>query len=182
MAGGYSTPNVDPLDQLRSELADAKRRLDELERPTGSQLAQTVANLQSLLSNQVTPLVGSASASSFTVTPSQTTFLTVNMTVPAGYTRALVTANSTGSMVPITAANDRLYSTITIAGNAGVEVFGFADNQIGGGVAAAHAVSVSGLTPGNNMATTLAMHSLLANSGTGTATRAVLTVSALFLK
>lgn len=49
MAGGYTTPTDGELSALIGKLRDVERRLSELERPTGTQLAQAVAQLTALV-------------------------------------------------------------------------------------------------------------------------------------
>lgn len=51
MAGGYVNLPDDPLEDLRRRLQDAQRRLDELERPSGSQIYDTLATLTDLVNN-----------------------------------------------------------------------------------------------------------------------------------
>jgi len=188
MAGGYSDFPQDPLEQLKQELTAVKARVAELERPTGSQLAETVKNIQaaldaatSALANQIGPVVATGSASSFTITTSPTVFVGVGITVPTGYTKALITANSTASEVPMTTI-DRLYSQLIINGNAGAEVYGYTDQSIGGGVSDTHAVNLTGLTAGATISTQLQLRNLIGASGAGTGTRGKVTVTALFQK
>lgn len=53
MAGGYVVPPVGDFAVLRDRLRDVDRRLDELERPTGTQTAQAVAQIRSLVEDLV---------------------------------------------------------------------------------------------------------------------------------
>lgn len=46
MSGGYTTPTEGDLGPLVRELQDARRRISELERPTGTQSAEAVRNLE----------------------------------------------------------------------------------------------------------------------------------------
>lgn len=73
----------DPIEDLVQRIDDVKRRLDALEMPTGTQIAETVANL-------VTPVVGNSSTSGFTLTTSEQTLITFNLAVPDGFSRAAV--------------------------------------------------------------------------------------------
>lgn len=160
------------------------KQIKALEQATQQALA-AAASAQALIglaANQVSTAVIEGSASSFTVTTTPTNFVTVSIPTPTGYTQALITTNGSASEVPAGAANDRLYATLTVAGNTGVTVFGFADSQIGGGVAVTHAVKVTGLTTGVNITSALTLQTLLGPSGTGTATKAVVTMTVIFLK
>lgn len=49
MAGGYDPPPVGDFAVLRAGLADVRRRLDELERPTGTQTAEALRTLTELV-------------------------------------------------------------------------------------------------------------------------------------
>ncbi len=49
MAGGYDVSPVEPLDVLRLLFEELRDKVRELERPTGTQLSQTVAKLQDLI-------------------------------------------------------------------------------------------------------------------------------------
>jgi|GEM_PF-6779101 len=51
MAGGYVNLPDDPLEDLKRRLQDAQRRLDELERPSGSQIYDTLETLTNLVNN-----------------------------------------------------------------------------------------------------------------------------------
>lgn len=51
MAGGYVNLPNDPFEELRLQLEDARRRLAELERPTGSQIYDSLATLTDLVNN-----------------------------------------------------------------------------------------------------------------------------------
>ncbi|MEO6116018.1 MAG: hypothetical protein ABIP33_06500 [Pseudolysinimonas sp.] len=54
MAGGYVIPTAG-WDALVAELNDARKRLSELERPTGSQTAQALKQLQDLVAGLINP-------------------------------------------------------------------------------------------------------------------------------
>ncbi len=177
MGNGYPVVPTDALDALRADLQKMSDRIKELERPTGTQDASLLATYRA---NQISPAVGSGANAGFLVTTTIATFITVDIVVPTGYTRALVIANSSASIGP-GAAFDRLYSSIVIAGNTGGEIFGFVDDSIGGGSSASHAVTLTGLTAGSNVTSLLKLRTLIGNSGTGAGTKAVLTASALFL-
>jgi hypothetical protein len=54
MAGGYENLPSDALEQLKRLIQEALRRLDELERPSGSQIYDTLATLTALVNGLVT--------------------------------------------------------------------------------------------------------------------------------
>lgn len=56
MAGGYVNLSDDPIEELGRKLGDVIRRLDELERPTGSQVYDTLATLTDLVNNLATEI------------------------------------------------------------------------------------------------------------------------------
>lgn len=62
MAGGYVNLPNDPFEELRRQLDDARRRLAELERPTGSQIYDTLATLTDLVNNLATEIANVASS------------------------------------------------------------------------------------------------------------------------
>lgn len=58
MAGGYTPPIIGEFGELINELRMAKRRLDELERPTGTQVADALATLTDLVNGLLTQVNG----------------------------------------------------------------------------------------------------------------------------
>lgn len=83
MSGGIRPQPEDRLAALVAEMDKMKADIRELQRPTGTQIAETVAN-------QVTPVVGNSSTSGFTLTTSEQTLITFNLAVPDGFSRAAV--------------------------------------------------------------------------------------------
>lgn len=101
MAGGYESPATGQFGELTARLKDVQRRLDVLERPTGTQSAELVAN-------QVRVGLGFGAQSGFAVSTSLTTRGEDEVVVPAGFSRALVSCtailnvlNGSGSQVSI---------------------------------------------------------------------------------
>lgn len=62
MAGGYVNLPNDPFEELRLQLEDARRRLAELERPTGSQIYDSLATLTDLVNNLADEIANVASS------------------------------------------------------------------------------------------------------------------------
>lgn len=62
MAGGYVNLPNDPFEELRLQLEDARRRLAELERPTGSQIYDSLATLTDLVNNLATEIANVSSS------------------------------------------------------------------------------------------------------------------------
>lgn len=117
MSGGYDRFSNDQVEQLLSRVERMQRRLDELERPTGTQVAETVAN-------QIVTDVASASVSSVSVGTSFTTILSVTIPVPAGFSRASVVAVgawTASNTVTGWSGGDRAYLRMVIGGTAGPE-------------------------------------------------------------
>lgn len=150
MAGGYATPNSDTIDVLLERFTTLEGRVRELERPTGTQVAESVKELEAQLANQVLPQVGASSNYSFTVTGSFATITSFNLVVPAGYTRAAITA--AGAISVGSTANDRFDLRTVVAGIAGPFTIGF--NYAAAGevsFSAFGSYTLSGLTPGSNI-------------------------------
>jgi hypothetical protein len=66
MGGGYSAPPGDGLDPLVNHLSQVRRRLNEVERPTGTSLASLVAQVQAALANIDAKVQTSIAANSYT--------------------------------------------------------------------------------------------------------------------
>lgn len=105
-------------DSLMRRVADLERTVRELGPSVASSFNSTVGELADLLANQVVPFANSSSNSDFTVTTSDTIFATVAVSVPAGYSRALVYAG--GSLSASQNLNGgRLHCRVRIAGSDG---------------------------------------------------------------
>lgn len=148
MAGGYDVTPVDPLDVLRDQLVSLKERVAELERPTGTQLYAS-------LRNPVTPSAATGYGSNFIITTTAAAFASASVTVPDGYTRALVyaggAANGSGD-----GNGCRLSSFVQINGNNGPSTFNPIPSGVGWGVTAAFfTMSFSGLTAGYSITSNL---------------------------
>lgn len=76
MSGGYTTPTEGDLGPLVKELQELRRRMLELERPTGTQTAESVKNLQeqtAYLASLITRSSSPASSFSTGATPGDET-------------------------------------------------------------------------------------------------------------
>lgn len=122
--------------------AERDRRLDELEKPSGSQLFESLAN-------QVSPSVATNSNSAFVVNTTPTNFASVSFSTPARYSRALVFAGAS-----TTAGNNsdgRLFTYVTINGNAGpTSNMAIPSSVLFGTCAAFHTRFMTGLPPGGS--------------------------------
>ncbi len=157
------------FEQRFSEL---EREIRELQRPTGTQIAETVAN-------QVTPVVGNSSTSGFTLTTSEQTLISFNLAVPDGFTRAAVTVfgSATGMIL---AAGDRMFLRCRIGGIVGPTSTSMAGSSMpwasGAASSAASLTDVSG-----NIVVSLSGWLQFAAGGNDGA-NATLTASATFLR
>lgn len=104
----------------------------------------------------VSPAVGSASLTSYTVTTSYQTFATFNFTTPVGATRALITASGAvtfSSNAGGGTALDNAFTRIVINGTAGQESsFLFNVGDTDPSVSATGALSLSGLVANQTIA------------------------------
>lgn len=85
-------------------------------------LADTLAQLSALALNQVSPAVGSSGASSFALGTSQSVVATMSFTVPAGYTRAIVSVSGAINSASASTTGDTLFAACGIAGVSGAEM------------------------------------------------------------
>lgn len=68
MSGGYRPPDGDGLGPLLATIRDLRRRLDELEAPTGTSMGSLVAQVQAALADLSTQVASEISAQSYTKT------------------------------------------------------------------------------------------------------------------
>lgn len=175
MAGGYDTTPTDPLDVLRSQLVDLKARVSELERPSGTQLYES-------LRNPVYPLVGANYASGFAGTTSYVTRASFSLTVPDGYTQALIYASGFTNMATARSdGSDGYYAKINIAGVDGVASTAIIIGTFTGAVSAFMTSTLTGLSPGSSISVSL-LTKLFYGPGDPSFTVASVTAQALFLR
>lgn len=173
MSGGIRPQPEDRLAAFVAELDKIRADIRELQRPTGTQIAETVAN-------QVAPAVGNSSTSGFTLSTSEATLITLNVAVPDGFSRAVVSV--VGSVTGMTTSSgDRMFNRCYIGGSVGptsTTILAVATPwQVG---VASYAASLTGLSGGN--VTCLLRAWLQAGPGGSTLTNATLTASAVFLR
>lgn len=85
-------------------------------------LEETIADVSALALNQVTPAVGSSGASSFALGTSQSIVASMTFTVPAGYTRAIVSVSGAINSASSSTTGDTLFAACGIAGVSGSEM------------------------------------------------------------
>jgi hypothetical protein len=173
MAGGYTVPDADALDALVTRLVKAEERISELERPTGSQLYDSLAN-------QSSPAVAVNSASSFTLTTSYANITSATVPVPTGYTRAVVTAMSGINGVTASGGGDRMLAQVSIDGTFGPTATSYA--TIAQPFAFASAYAVATLASVGASISVVLQARLLFGPGDFTGTNATLAVTVMFLR
>jgi hypothetical protein len=102
-----------------------------------------------LAANQVVPGVGAASANSFNTTTSYATYASFNLTVPAGYTKAVITVSGNGASATGSTGGDAAYCRVLCNGVAGPEVLGYIQTtMLAVNLAAFGSFSLSALSAG----------------------------------
>lgn len=176
--------------QMPRQEDDLLRRVKDLERlvqqtQSAAAGAQNVANsLTALLANQVTGATAHAETSGFGLNTTQTELLRATVTVPTGYTRALVIATSA-----VTARNNQ--SGIDISMGAYADINGVSSTQImvqtvfqqaQGSVSPSTSTLLTGLTAGSTFyARVVASIASLTFAG-DSRNRATVDTSVIFLK
>lgn len=90
MAGGYAVPSTGDFGEIVQELRDIRRRLSELERPSGTQNVRAVAELQATVAALPAPAGFFDQTTNFSLaTPVN---VGRNITIPEGKTRVVFTA------------------------------------------------------------------------------------------
>lgn len=166
------------------------RRIKALEAATQQALAQAasaqallaVANAQlALAANQVSPAVGSASTGSFTFGTAFATILSFTLTVPAGYTQAVITSSgvvAAGSP----AGNDTLTARTNVGGVSNAGSLSFCAAAIGQTTTPCFGSNTfTGLVGGQLIAVALQAHWATGASATGLLTAQV-AATCIFLK
>jgi hypothetical protein len=143
-------------DWATRKIQDLERQLKELGPSIAASFNTTIAQLTAAVANQVTPATGAGSASSFTLTSSAASLVSFNLVVPAGYTRALVTASGSVASLSAYASSDALHAIASIAGSGGPEgVSYFYGPNSGGSTTCFQAVNFTGLVGGATIGVSL---------------------------
>jgi len=172
MAGGYQDFPQDPLEQLKQEIAAVKARVAELERPTGTQLANAVAELQAQLSKTNIPVT----ASNFSTSVTFPVTVSSPIVIPDGCTRcffiatAVTDAQSAGAFQLDAQVRTPIVSGAVVAAAGSAPFTGSASTVATG--------ALTGLVPGNTVAFTSRTGGVM--SGTITTSRTTLSVLAIF--
>lgn len=165
---------AEQINTLQQNVADTQTAL------TNAETALT--NAQTALANQVYPGTSSASASGFTLGTGFATIATATLTVPAGYTRALVTASGTATSLSASASSDAVHAYATIAGAGGAESVSYFYGPNSGGSASCFAAqSLTGLS-GGQVLTMTTVARLTNGPGVSTLSTGTIMCQAIFLK
>lgn len=143
MANGYPTVQPDPLSQFKADLAKLENRVSTLEKPTGTQIADAVAQLRDQVANQVRGAV-SSNSSNITWNAAFQGGGYLTFTTPAGFTRALVIAIG-GAALTDTGV---FYFQVVVAGSGGVVSNAVQPSGIAGYISGTQSVALSGLSAG----------------------------------
>jgi hypothetical protein len=185
----------DGPDAVWRDLSALRSQLQQVQAQIGSaQALITLANDQiviqnqqlALAANQVSPSVGSASASLFVTTTSYATYATFNLTVPAGYTKALITVSGFASSSTSATGGDEVNARTLCNGIAGsVSVGVIYNSTASANVSAYGAYNLAGLTAGQTIPVELQLYLRFGPSPTVALSRfdtANVVASALFQK
>jgi len=98
---GYPTGVTGDFGEFKELLLSFKRRIDELERPIGTQVDGVPE-----------AGVASSSSSNFAMTTSYAVVTSTTITIPDGYTRALVSVSAAVCAASGSGGGDRLYGRV----------------------------------------------------------------------
>lgn len=168
---------------LPGQLAEMKRQIKDLSindtRASSQALAAATASAAALQANSVTPAVLSTSAGAYTTTTTFGVISSLSFSVPAGYTRALITAQSVCNINSSAATSEIGYSKVTINGVDGMVTSGQWPTATALGMLPANsAANLTGLT-GGTVTVTL---SVRVQYGPASGGFASLNATALFLR
>ncbi|WP_194411419.1 hypothetical protein [Microbacterium cremeum] len=171
------------IGELIDDLDDIFRRLRILEAPSGESLASTVAKLQALVANAVSPVSIYRLDTAPAITSVAGDFATVSVVVPEGYTRAIVDVTASATLRSNDAAGGwalmNVAAIVTPSGGASFyNQWASIDGQKYGGASAPGAVVLDGLTAGSS----ISVAARVSFPGTYTLPRAAVAGSVLFLR
>lgn len=112
----YRTPPGDGLMPIVDEFKKLRRGQRSLARPSGTNIASSLKSLEAAIAGMVYPVADGGWATNFSLTTTQTVVASCVLTVPTGYTRALVLATGTVSGQSNAAGSDFLYATVGVNG------------------------------------------------------------------
>lgn len=178
MAGGYADPPGAGLDVLAREIADLRDRLSELEAPTASQMYSSLDHIteSTILPVEIMRIDNSPSISATLAAE----FATVNTTVPAGFTRALVSFTVAARLRSNEAGGSDALMTVspTVEGTPQLTIWGTIFGQKYGTVSAPATEVLQGLTGGD----VITVGAMVAFPGTYNLPQVIVSGSILFLR
>ncbi len=124
MAGGYRAP-AEGLEVFRSMIDDIRRRLAELERPTGTSITGLVAQVQAALANLAAQVEAQITAQSYTRSQ-----IDAKVAAPGDITPSAVTASGIGRFNAGLKSTD-VHSRSLAYGGAYTETYAHADGTLG---------------------------------------------------
>jgi hypothetical protein len=143
-------------DWATRKIQDLEREVKELGPSIAASFNSTIASLNVAIANaaaaaanQVSPATNAGSASSFVLSSSFAALVSFNLTVPTGYTRALITVSGSVASLSTYASSDAVHAFTSVAGNNGAEAVSyFYGPNSGGSATCFQTISFSGLVGG----------------------------------
>jgi hypothetical protein len=191
VSGGYRRVPEDPIDDLLERTGDLERRLKELEAPTGTQVAETVATIDDVIALQTVPGAATGSSSAFSPGTAEGAKCSTSVVVPEGFTRALLIGVGSVSLIyqwPSGSGIDTLTSKIRLSGNDGqpLTMTGSELNVSGWDafrtMTNSHSFVATGLSGGATLTAELRLSTATNNWTVSGNNRATITLMALFMR
>jgi hypothetical protein len=130
---------------------EAVRLQRDTQRTAQENAASVAASFQSTVARLVFPETGVNYVNNIAVTTTPTVVVSITFYVPAGYTKAQVTAFSSAQAFNSQAAGDYIYTQTLINGVTGGEIYVFAPSNISAGLTAQGFSTLYGLTEGQTI-------------------------------
>jgi len=134
------------------------------------------------LANPVQTATASNGVTNYAIDTTSTVRASVTLTVPAGFTRAIITATATAMGTNSGTAPDYLYCSAIVAGVNGGELYSSAAAGLGVGLAAPFNPTLTGLSSGQTITVGVATRAGTATWTAATANQASISATAIFLK
>lgn len=134
------------------------------------------------LANPVQMATSSNYINNYAITTISTIRASVTLTVPAGFTQAIVISNPTGMGLNSTAATDYLYVQAVVNGVSGGELYTSAGASLGVGLASPFHTTLTGLTGGQTITVGVATRTSAATWAASTANQANIYATAIYLR